>query len=373
MLALASCGAPTIADMPVDTASDDAVCAGFRTPCDALPPRPSTLTCAESVRAAIAAQQEIAWPANLSALQCFTSRIPLTAAPELVPYDVAAPLFSEGSDKGRFLLLPPQTTITPSADGAWGFPIGTVIVKVFGLPVRVVDASTDRPIEVRLMALTSTGWRFASYAWDEAARDHHHVGEKGEEATFTLADGPLVWSYPSQLGCVTCHRVRDNQVLGVQTAQLHHRYDYGDTRADQLVAMDAIGLFSPSIATLGALPAIVSPHSTDASNEDRARAWLHGNCAHCHQPEGFAPPELAMDLRYSTPFAQTATCGVRRQGGLTIAADDLIAPGDADNSALVQRVESTSFEKMPPDGAGRYDRSGIAAVRTWIDALDGCP
>lgn len=363
-------------DTPQDTAPTDPVCAGFGEPCAALPARPEVVACGAALRVTVDAGLPVVWPEVLASLSCFDSLLPVQPAAGVIPFDVVAPLFSDGADKGRYLVLPPGQTITPAVDGPWGFPVGSLLLKIFALDLEVDGARAERPLEVRVMLLAQDGWKFATYAWDEALGDLTRVDDKGRTVGLTLPEpdgGTLAWYYPSQEACLTCHRVQDNLVIGVQTRQLHHRVDYGAVIADQLVAMDAIGLFSPSIATLGELPRLTSPYDTHAPVEDRARAWLHANCAHCHQPDGFAPPDLPVDLRVTTPFADTATCMVPKHSGLVTTGEHLIVPGSAQDSALVQRIRTTSFEKMPPDGASRYDSLGIQAVEAWINTLDGCP
>jgi uncharacterized repeat protein (TIGR03806 family) len=364
-------------DRPViDTAATDPVCAGLGQPCEALPARPDSVGCGAGLRDAVRGDAPWTWPGSLAELGCFDDVHALSPTAGVLAYEVRAPLFSNGSDKGRYLALPPGGTITPSADGAWVFPTGTLLLKSFGLDLAVEGARAPRTIEVRVMLLAQDGWKFSTYAWDEAAQDLRLVGEKGRTDALVLPhdDGDvLAWYYPSVEACLTCHRTVGEQVLAVRTRQLHHRVDYGDWVADQLVAWDAIGVFSPSIATLGALPTVADPYSPRTPAEPRARAWLHANCAHCHQPGGFAPPELSLDLRVTTPLADTATCLVPKHSGFTTGGEYVIVPGDASASALVQRIRTESFEKMPPDGATRYDEGGIQAVEAWINGLDGCP
>lgn len=370
---------PDVRDSDVvreDTALTDPVCAGLGEPCDALPPRPQVVACGQALRDQVEAGEAITWPAALSSLGCFSGTAPLTPTDGVLLYDVRAPLFSNGSDKGRYVVLPPGTTITPTADEAWDFPVGTLLLKSFGLDLDVDGARAARTLEVRVMLLAQDGWKFATFGWDEGTQDLLLVGEKGRTDALNLPreDGDvLAWYYPSVEACLTCHRKPGDQVLAVRSSQLHHRVDYGAWVADQLVAWDAIGVFSPSIADVGPLPTMADPYTDRTPVEARARAWLHANCAHCHQPGGFAPPELSLDLRATTPFADTATCMVPKHAGFTTGGQYVIVPGDASASALVQRIRTNSFEKMPPDGASRYDEDGIRAVEAWINSLDGCP
>lgn len=225
------------------------------------------------------------------------------------------------------------------------------------------------------MLRAGEAWAFASWAWDEAEADLIRVPPEGRAVTLRVQPedgGALPWLYPSLLSCEICHRVPEARALGPRTGQLHHVVDYGGVRADQLLAMDEIGLFDPPIGPLDGLPAIVDPYGA-APVEARARAWLHGNCAHCHQPGGFVPPDSTLDLRVTTPLAEMDACGARKHAGYTTPGEELIVPGDASASHLVQRLLVTGYEKMPPDGAVRVDDAGVGAVTAWIQGLRACP
>jgi hypothetical protein len=66
-------------------------------------------------------------------------------------------------------------------------------------------------------------------------------------------------------------------------------------------------------------------------------------------------------------------CGEPVHGSTELSADVVIDPGHPSSSQLVQRLETLGPSKMPPDGAELPDTAGIAVVRAWIAALDGCP
>jgi hypothetical protein len=103
-------------------------CDGLDAPCDALPlPLPGP-ACGARSRVDPAAP----FPARLSTLGCLTTGDPYAAAEGVIPYEVAAPLFSEGSAKARFLGLPAGSPLTPTLEGPWQAAEGTVVLKTFG-------------------------------------------------------------------------------------------------------------------------------------------------------------------------------------------------------------------------------------------------
>jgi mono/diheme cytochrome c family protein len=116
----------------------------------------------------------------------------------------------------------------------------------------------------------------------------------------------------------------------------------------------------------------VNPYGTEGTDEARARAYLHTNCAQCHRPEG--PGRGAMDLRFTTPFAMTATCNATPMAGdLGVANARQLSPGAPERSLLVLRSRETGLNRMPPIGSGRVDEPGVALLERWIRGVTACP
>jgi mono/diheme cytochrome c family protein len=113
------------------------------------------------------------------------------------------------------------------------------------------------------------------------------------------------------------------------------------------------------------------PYGSAGTVAERARAWLHTNCSHCHRPGGGTPTSL--DLRYTTSLAQTNACDIAPQAGdLGIANARLIAPGSAARSIVVARSNRRDAAAMPPLASTRVDTAGVAVLSNWINALTSC-
>jgi hypothetical protein len=108
-------------------------------------------------------------PRTLSAWHLFTSHSPaLQPNRGVTPYDLNTPLFSDYSDKFRFVWMPPGTSARYADDGPFEFPVGTVLAKTFAFPIAVRSAggqstdghaqAMDRLIETRLLVHAKTGW-----------------------------------------------------------------------------------------------------------------------------------------------------------------------------------------------------------------------
>ena len=105
---------------------------------------------------------------------------------------------------------------------------------------------------------------------------------------------------------------------------------------------------------------------------DRARAYLHTNCANCHRPNG--PTGVNLDLRHDTPLSQTGACDVLpSRGDLGIGNARIIAPGDDARSVLLARMNRRNdANMMPPIASNVIDTAGVQLVGSWIDSLASC-
>jgi uncharacterized repeat protein (TIGR03806 family) len=301
-----------------------------------------------------------------------------------VPYLVASPLWSDGLLKYRYLVVPPGELIGIDDEGRWLFPAGSVLIKTFTLESRPGDPSSRRPIETRFMVRRDGVWDFYAYQWREDGSDAD-LWLDGAETELTIehsseaeAGGEIEtfqWEFPSQLGCRLCHGFGDGEPLGPNNLQMNRRVKYGDEEREQLDALADIGLFQappPDPVSLARMPdpAVPSdPNDPSADLEARSRAYLHANCAHCHQPAWMRP-----DLRWTTAFADTQTCDTLVEFPSPQVGGSLrIAPGAPEESNLWLRMATRGEGRMPVLGTGRVDAEGLALIGSWIAGLEGCP
>jgi hypothetical protein len=184
------------------------------------------------------------------------------------------------------------------------------------------------------------------------------------------------WTYPSRTDCLRCHTDVKNTILGFETVQLNRDFGYAETNDNQLRTLEHIGLFAdPLPSPPDALPRLVDPRGGGASLTDRVKAYLHANCAMCHQPAGTTPTTL--DLRWETPLEEMALVGepaTHSAGELTdLGIDTRVAPGMPTLSALHARMAAGADKiyKMPPLARGEVDPFVDAVVRPWILQLGG--
>jgi uncharacterized repeat protein (TIGR03806 family) len=299
---------------------------------------------------------------QLSATGCVNPQNASQPASGLIPYEPAAPFWSDNATKERWLALPNSTAIGVGSDGDLGFPNGTVLMKHFRLNGNL--------IETRLFMRHPDGeWAGYTYEWN-AQRTDATLVQGGK----TVTVGTQNWIYPSGNDCLTCHTTAAGFSLGLEAAQLNHDFAYTATgrTANQLRTLDAITMFATPLGDPAQQPVMPSPSDTTAPLSQRARAYLHTNCAHCHRTGGTTPS--SMDLRYSTLLSSTNACGAMPQSGdLGIgAAARIIAPGSAASSVLVARMNLRDANGMPPLASGIVDTAGVALVQQWIDSLTSC-
>jgi uncharacterized repeat protein (TIGR03806 family) len=301
-------------------------------------------------------------PDDLAATGCVSVADPTQPAAGLVPYDINAPFWSDNAVKSRWIGLPDGTTIARST-ADWSFPAGTVLMKNFRLGGELVETRL-------LMRHPDGGWAGYTYEWNDAGTAATRV--RGGK-TKTVAGQQ--WLYPSESQCMQCHTVAADFALGPETRQLNRSFTYPSTgrTANQLETLDHVGMFStPLPGPADTLATMADPADAGQPLAERARAWLHSNCAGCHRPSG--PTTSSMDLRYPTDFAATGTCDVApAAGSLGIANARLIAPGDAARSVVIARMARRDVDGMPPIGSFVVDAAGQALLSTWVNALTTCP
>jgi uncharacterized repeat protein (TIGR03806 family) len=302
------------------------------------------------------------FPQLLSATGCVDPEDATKAAPGLLPYDVNSPLWSDGADKERFLAIPDDKAITINPDQDWDLPIGSVAMKTFSVG--------GKRIETRLfMRHDDGGWGGYTYEWNADGSDATLLPAGKVRALGDTA----AWAYPSRTQCLQCHSSAAGGTIGLETAQLNRDSLYPSTNriSNQLATLDHIGMFSAPLAQLPAdAPRLSDPAGPDPL-EDRARSYLHANCAHCHRPMGGG--QGTMDLTYAQLLKDTVTCNADSTQGPVGSATKLVAPGAPQDSILSLRMHAGDAQKMPPVGVSVTDAFGTALVDQWIGSLTACP
>jgi len=294
---------------------------------------------------------------RLSELGLFGDPSSQAPAPGVVPYDVIAPLWSDGASKRRFIATPSPIATTSDR---WSFEPGVYLVKTFYFPRDTRDdAAGVTLVETRVIAFGASGAQMATYVWN------------GDQTDAIASGGNL-----------------DVDVAVVDpdgTTREHRHHVPGTSQCDSCHRGGALGVRSPELDTSAQLPALVAAGVADhvpddvvpfvdpageAALDQRAASYLEINCAHCHSPGGDGDGTHA-DWRRDHLLTNVCREASYAVGG----AIRIIEPGQPDRSVLIQRMRASDpFLHMPRGPSHVVDEDGVAMLESWIASLPpGCP
>jgi uncharacterized repeat protein (TIGR03806 family) len=316
-------------------------------------------------------------PKLLSQTGAFENKAELAPAPELIPYDLIVPFWSDGAAKSRWVAIPENQKIKFAPTGEWVFPRGTVFVKSFSIATNELTPDSQRRLETRLLVCDADGGVYGvTYKWRANNSDADLLETNFTETiSIQTATGTRTqaWYYPSRADCLTCHTANARYVLGVKTRQLNHDFTYSSGATDnELRTWNHLGLFDTNLdeTDLKNFPTLANANDATRSLEDRARSYLDANCAHCHRPHGTV---ATFDARYDTPLAQQNLIGGPVLIDERIDHPRIIAPNDRWRSILFMRANTVEPFKMPPLARNTIDEPGMELLRQWIESLPGPP
>lgn len=352
---------------------------------------------------------EARFPVRLSETGLYADVARLEPAAGVFPFEVNAELWADGATARRFLGIPgagvvqrypgPQAVPNSMFQRTTEFPADTVLVKTLTLPLEEGVPTSARAIETQLLHFDGRDWRGYSYRWNDDQTDAHLVDAGGDSRVLQIRDPrapggsrQLTWKFSSRTDCLRCHNPWPEYLLGFTLPQLNREHEWqGETR-NQLATLQQLGILvhapgpgprepAPTRETAGELtswqepsliPRLTDPFDSTASLDDRARAYLHVQCAHCHRfgGGGSAYVQLTREL----PLAETRAVGVRpAQGTFGIHDAQLIAPGDPYRSTLFFRMAKLGPGHMPHIGSTTIDARGLDLVHDWIAQLPARP
>lgn len=295
----------------------------------------------------------------------------------VTPYDLTVPLFTDYAHKYRFAYVPAGQSASYDAREVMDFPVGSVLVKTFAYPADFRKPEKDiRLVETRLLIRQEKGWNAWAYVWNEDMSDAQlkvagktlpmsWIDEAGETRS-------IQYVVPNKNQCKGCHSFdKTFSPIGPKARHLNKNFTYASGTENQLVYWQAHGLLSGAPAPADA-PRVPAMDDLTASLNDRARAYLDINCAHCHRLEG---PGSTSGLFLTTWETNKTAWGYRKRpvaagrgsGGFAYDID----PGKPDQSILIYRLQSTDPGVMMPEvGRTTVHGEGLALLRDWINELE---
>jgi uncharacterized repeat protein (TIGR03806 family) len=309
-------------------------------------------------------------PQHLSEYRFFTDAAATRPNARVVGYELNTPLFSDYSEKERFLHVPQGTKAGYTPSGALDFPVGTALIKTFAFPADLREPGRDlRVIETRVLLRRAGGWIALPYIWNSDKTDAvlARAGGRTDVAWLDREGQRQEISYriPSSNQCKECHeRAGAIEPIGPKVRNMHD-----GAQLERLIAAD---LLAPATDKGPRLPRW---DDESLPLEQRARAYVDVNCAHCHNREGGASNSgLYLGWDEADPktiglFKRPVAAG-RGSGGFEF----VIEPGHPERSILVYRMQSTEpGVAMPEQGRASVHREAVALLERWIAQMPAQP
>ena len=310
-------------------------------------------------------------PKYLSDFGFFQDMQNQTPSAEVHPYSLVNPLFSDYTDKLRFVYVPEDQKLAYVKDKVFQFPVGSTLIKTFAY-LNTQGEMDAQLLETRLLINTSEGWKAISYVWNQDQSDaKRSVAGATIPTTFINSVGAKVnvrYRAPNQNQCKECHQV--NQVMtpiGPKARNMNKNVGYTSGDMNQLLYWAAQGWIESKLNA----DLMQSYEYESVSIDERARAYLDINCGHCHIPGGSADTTgLYLNLTEETKehlgiFKKPVAAG-RASGNLKYS----IVPGKSNKSIMIYRMDSLDPGiMMPESGRALADDKGIKLISDWINQL----
>lgn len=299
----------------------------------------------------------------------------------VIPYDLITTLFTDYTSKYRFVRLPEGGQIKFKSAGVLEFPVGTMLIKTFSYLNDLRDPSQgERLLETRVEFLKETGWYGYSYIWNEEQTEAELSLGGGEvDVSWIHSDGKSRSTrhlIPNANQCISCHSHHDKYVpIGPTAANLNRLYHYAQGEENQLAYLTRNRFLeaAPKPESIEVLADFDEPES--GTLDQRVRAYLSVNCAHCHSPGGNARTTgLDLRLTQSDPAKigvwKTPVAAGRGSGGR----DYDIVPGEPEKSILMHRLQSNDLAaRMPNIGNRIVHQEAVDLIRQWIGEMQPDP
>ena len=292
-------------------------------------------------------------------------------ADDVHPYSLKSALFSDETDKLRFVFVPKGKKVGYVKNKVFVFPIGSVLIKTFAYLNNNGPLEAEL-LETRLLINTNDGWQAISYVWSEDQTDAKRAIAGATIPTkFVNSSGEIInirYRAPNQNQCKECHQLKKVMTpIGPKARNMDKLVQYKTGEMSQLVYWAALGWINENLGS----NSISNYADLNAVLDDRARAYLDINCGHCHIPGGSADT-TGLYLNYTEQgkerigiYKKPVAAG-RASGNLKYS----IVPGHPNDSILLYRMKSLDPGiMMPESGRALSDEIGIKLISDWIDKL----
>lgn len=304
--------------------------------------------------ASIDASTALTFRTSLSEMGVFSAiNDNITPATGVQLYEINSTLFTDYAQKQRLIRLPAGATMKPNGNDLLPiFPDNTLIAKTFFYNIDDRNPSLGKQvIETRIFLKIAGQWQAADYIWNAAQNEATYTTD-GSQKPISYIDlngdtQDVQYQIPSQQDCFTCHNNNDTTFpIGMKLRSMNFVPSYASqNQLDFFVSKGILeGVTSAGVSVL--------PDWTDAATytlDERARAYIDVNCAHCHQPGG-SIASFGIDFRLETPFDDTGIY--------------------ANRGKITDRFASTlPTYLMPQLGRTVVHEEALAMLLEYVDAL----
>jgi uncharacterized repeat protein (TIGR03806 family) len=223
-------------------------------------------------------------------------------------YELATGLFTDYAEKQRLIKVPAGTTITAVNDGLPQFPDGTILVKTFYyFNDKREPLKGKRLIETRLLIKNNNQWVAGTYVWNQQQTDAA-LTTSGSNTPVNLIDEKgatrkISYRIPGGRDCASCHNSNNTIMpVGLKVRNLNISVVRNGRSINQLQYLHEAGIMNEvNPQQFSSLPAW---QNEKFSIQDRVRAYLDVNCAHCHSDRGSCA-RSAVRFAWEVPLAAT--------------------------------------------------------------------
>ncbi len=314
--------------------------------------------------------QNANFPTKLSETGLFADLKNDVPAAGVIPYQINAEPWADGTTAKRYVALPGGARLTTYEKtdvqvglikGEFQFPTDGVLAKTIYLEMEAGKPASRRRVETQVLHYDVDTWKAYNYIWNDEQTEATLAPDVSTDRAFVIKDEKATggqrqqtWHHASRTECILCHTTRAASIHGFRYPQLRN--------LSQLASLEIFG--EPLPETINAYPVI-----SDASKtlDERVRAYLHINCAHCHRRGGGG--SASFDVQYEIPFDKTRLDTRPTQGTFNLPGAHVVTAGDPYRSVLYYRMAKLGHGRMPQFGSNVVDEAGLKLVHDWIASL----
>lgn len=314
--------------------------------------------------------QNANFPTKLSETGLFADVKNDVPAAGVIPYQINAEPWADGTLAKRYVALPGGARLSTYEKtdvqvglikGEFQFPTDGVLVKTVYLDMETGKPKSRRRVETQVLHYDVDTWKAYNYIWNEEQTDAELAPDVSSDRAFVIQDERApggrrqqTWHHASRTECILCHTTRAASIHGFRFPQLQ-----------SLSSLTSLEIFEePPPEKINAYPNISNP---SRSLDERARAYLHVNCAHCHRRGGGG--SASFDVQYEIPLDKTRLFTRPTQGTFGMLGAQVIVPSDPYRSVLYYRMAKLGHGRMPQFGSQVVDEDGVKLIHDWIASL----